>query len=65
MKRRILLCLHFSAERDCVEDQSQPSRTVQALRLVEDETAAVRRSVFCFEPAVKCKLGIPLPIGRD
>jgi hypothetical protein len=34
--------LHFSLERGCVKDQPQASRTVQALRLVEDDTAALR-----------------------
>jgi hypothetical protein len=38
--------LHFSPERGCVEDQPQPSRTVQALRLVEDDTAALRHSAM-------------------
>jgi hypothetical protein len=38
--------MHFSPERGCVEDQPQPSRPVHALRLVEDDTAALRRSAI-------------------
>jgi hypothetical protein len=40
----ITFTLHFSPERGCVEDQPQPTRTVQTRRLVVDETAALRHS---------------------
>jgi hypothetical protein len=36
----------FSPERGCVEDQPQPCRTGHALRLVEDDTAALRNSAM-------------------
>jgi hypothetical protein len=38
--------VHFSPERACVEGQSQPSRAIQALRLVEDDTAAPRHNAI-------------------
>ena len=40
--------LDLSPERGCVEDQPQPSRTIKTLRLVEDDTAALRQSVIVF-----------------
>jgi hypothetical protein len=44
LPKGITATLHFYPERGCVEDQSQPYCTVQALRLVEDDPAALRHS---------------------